>query len=214
MHDVLAHSLSGLALHLEGARLLAAEDPADPRLGGVIERAHDLAKTGVQEARWAIGMLRGDELPGPDRLAALVTEFARDGGIGGSFSVTGRQRPLSPGVRLALFRITQEALTNVRKHAHAERVEVGLDYRPQEVVLAIEDFCPADAAGGASAAFEAGGEAGAADAAAPGGAAGGPTVDAVGYGLTGMAERADLLGATLSAARTDAGFLVTMRVPA
>src|SRR5262249_38091866 len=83
MHAVLAHSLSGLALQLEGARLLAAEDPADPRLGGVIERAHDLAKTGVQEARWAIGMLRGDELPGPERLAALVAEFGRDGGIGG-----------------------------------------------------------------------------------------------------------------------------------
>ena len=62
MHDVLAHSLSGLALQLEGARLLAAGAPADPRLGPVLDRAHHLARTGVQEARWAIGMLRGDEV--------------------------------------------------------------------------------------------------------------------------------------------------------
>ncbi len=66
MHDVLAHSLSGLALQLEVARLLATESPADPRLGQAIDRAHHLARTGLEEARRTIGTLRGDELPGPD----------------------------------------------------------------------------------------------------------------------------------------------------
>ena len=65
MHDVLAHSLSGLLLQLEGARLLAVSNPADERLAGTIDRAHELAKSGLDEARRAIGMLRDEELPGP-----------------------------------------------------------------------------------------------------------------------------------------------------
>ena len=81
MHDVLAHSLSGLTLQLEGARLLAVEDSADARLTDAIERAHHLAKSGLQEARRAIGMLRDDELPGPERLAGLAAEFQRDSGL-------------------------------------------------------------------------------------------------------------------------------------
>src|SRR5262249_5324958 len=71
MHDVLAHSLSGLLLQLEGARLLAVANPADERLAGTIDRAHELARGGLDEARQAIGMLRDDELPGPDPLAPL-----------------------------------------------------------------------------------------------------------------------------------------------
>lgn len=72
MHDVLAHSLSGLLLQLEGARLLAVSNPGDERLAGTIDRAHELARSGLDEARRAIGMLRDDELPGPDRMAALT----------------------------------------------------------------------------------------------------------------------------------------------
>src|SRR5690348_15844125 len=121
MHDVLAHSLSGLALQLEGARLLAAGDPADPRLGHVLDRAHRLARTGVQEARWAIGMLRGDEVPGPGRLAALVAEFGKDSARPARFTVTGRERDLDAAVRLALYRVAQEALANIRKHAHPDQ---------------------------------------------------------------------------------------------
>ena len=86
MHDVLAHSLSGLLLQLEGARLLALSDPADDRLAGTIDRAHELAKSGLEEARRAIGMLRDDELPGPDQLAALTAAFEADAGVPGSRS--------------------------------------------------------------------------------------------------------------------------------
>ena len=67
MHDVLAHSLSGLLLQLEGARLLAVSDPGDERLAGTIDRAHELARSGLDEARRAIGMLRDDELPAARR---------------------------------------------------------------------------------------------------------------------------------------------------
>ena len=90
MHDVLAHSLSGLALQLEGARLRAAGH-ADPELVESLERAHHLARSGIDEARRAIGMLRDDALPGPERLPALVAEFERDTGIPVSIAIGGRR---------------------------------------------------------------------------------------------------------------------------
>ena len=124
MHDVLAHSLSGLALQLEGARLRAAGHD-DPDLVESLERAHHLARSGIDEARRAIGMLRDDELPGPERLPALVAEFERDTGIPASITVAGDGHALDSEARLTLFRTAQEALTNVRKHARAKRVDDG-----------------------------------------------------------------------------------------
>jgi signal transduction histidine kinase len=188
MHDVLAHSLSGLLLQLEGARLLAVANPADERLAGTIDRAHELARGGLDEARRAIGMLRDDELPGPDRLAALTASFQADTGVPARFTSLGTPRELASAVRLALYRVTQEALTNVRKHARPARVEVRLEYLEDEVTLAIEDWSP--------------------DPAGP------PAAPGDGYGLTGMRERAELLGGTLTAGPADTGFRVLLRVPA
>jgi signal transduction histidine kinase len=187
MHDVLAHSLSGLALQLEGARLLAVEESADARLTDAIERAHHLAKSGLQEARRAIGMLRDDELPGPERLAGLAGEFERDSGLRCQVEVTGTPHRLDPQVRLALYRVAQEALTNIRKHAHACRVEVRLCYQPHSTRLAVEDYGPGQPA---------------------------QVAESPGYGLTGMRERAELLGGWLTAAPTRTGFLVELWVPA
>src|SRR6185295_10544642 len=76
MHDVLAHSLSALALQLEGARLLARDRDTEPEVVASIERAHHLAADGLDEARRAIAALRGEELPGPQRLQALADAFA------------------------------------------------------------------------------------------------------------------------------------------
>ena len=78
MHDVLAHSLSALALQLEGARLLARDRGADPEVVEAVERAHHLAADGLAEARDAIAALRGEELPGPERLQHLAEAFAGD----------------------------------------------------------------------------------------------------------------------------------------
>ena len=194
MHDVLAHSLSGLVVQLEGARLLAATSPADLRLPSAIDRAHQLAKSGLDEARQAIGMLRGDELPGPERIAALAAAFEADTGVPCRFTREGPPRELDPAVRLALYRVTQEALTNVRKHASPDAVTVRLEYLPDAVTLAVED---SGADRGAGAAPDLGG------AAAVGG-----------YGLAGMRERATLLGGTLTAAATPVGFRVVLWVPA
>lgn len=192
MHDVLAHSLSGLVVQLEGTRLLAATAPGDDRLPGAIDRAHQLARSGLDEARQAIGMLRGDELPGPGRLAKLAGEFAADTGVPCRFTEAGTPRELASAVRLALYRVTQEGLTNVRKHARPDKVEVQLEYLPEAVTLSVQDF----AAGRPDGDAEPGGE------------------SAAGYGLTGMRERAGLLGGSLDASRTRDGFRVLLRVPA
>jgi len=193
MHDVLAHSLSGLVVQLEGARLLALSDPADGRLAATIDRAHQLARSGLDEARRAISMLRDDELPGPDKLAALARSFQADTGVPCHYAEAGDPVELRSAVRLALYRVTQEGLTNIRKHAHPERVEVRLEYLRDGVSLTVEDFAaPDDNAAPAVAVTDSGG----------------------GYGLTGMRERAELLGGTLTAAPTGCGFRVVLRVPA
>lgn len=220
MHDVLAHSLSGLALQLEGARLLAAEDPADPRLADTIERAHHLAKSGLQEARRAIGLLRDEQLPGPERLAALVAEFERDSGLPCCLTVDGDQHTLGSQARLAVYRVAQEALTNVRKHADAGRVEVRLRYKPDGTRLTVEDFrrdqaprvaepVPVGAAVAVVGEARRRSSAGADD---YGNRFGEPDGTG-GYGLTGMRERAELLGGTLTATTTPSGFLVELWLP-
>lgn len=188
MHDVLAHSLSGLMLQLEGTRMLAAENAGDPRLPAAIERAHHLAQTGLDEAGRAIGMLRGDELPGPDRLPALAAQFQQDSGVPCRYTVSGEAHALGSEARLAVYRVAQEALTNITKHASPERVAVSLAYDPASTRLTVEDF----AANGSRP-----------DPAGHGG----------GYGLTGMRERAELLGGTLTAAATGSGFRVELRLP-
>ena len=198
MHDVLAHSLSGLVLQLEGARLLAAAAPNDPRLPETVDRAHQLAKTGLDEARQAIGMLRDDDLPGPDQLSGLADAFTADTGIPCRFTKAGTSRELSPAVRLALYRVTQEALTNVRKHARPDQVVVRLEYLPDTVTLTVENAAVQPVSAGTA------GQAPPVPA---------PTATG-GYGLTGMQERAELLGGTVTAGPLDTGFRVRLEVPA
>jgi signal transduction histidine kinase len=187
MHDVLAHSLSGLLLQLEGARMLALDNPRDGRLPEIIERAHHLGRAGLDEARRAIGALRGDELPGPERLAGLVEQFQRDNGVPCRFTVRGQAHELGSEARLALYRVAQEALTNITKHAVPDRVELELSYQPGSTRLVVADFGRGRAVASAS--------------------------GNVGYGLAGMRERAELLGGRLLATPTDCGYRVELEVP-
>jgi signal transduction histidine kinase len=191
---VLAHSLSGLVLHLEGARLLAARDAAPPQLADTIERAHHLAHSGLDEARQAIGMLRDEDLPGPERLHALAQQFEADTGVPCSLTVSGTAAELCSQTRLTLYRVAQEALTNIRKHARPCRVELHLAYRPDGTSLTVCDFAAAHP-----------------PAAEPGSDSNGS--DSNGYGVSGMRERAELLGGTVDAERTPAGFRVALWLP-
>jgi signal transduction histidine kinase len=210
MHDVLAHSLSGLVLNLEGARLLAARDPADPGVADAIGRAQRLAKTGLEEARRAIGMLRGDALPGPERLTELAAAFQDDTGIACACAIEGDERELGPDGRLTLYRVAQEALTNIRKHADPQRVELRLAYGESGTELTVDDHGRSGDGSGGAAGGSSGGSGGVAGGSSggSGGAAGG-----FGYGLTGMRERAELLGGTLTAGPTADGFRVALWIP-
>jgi signal transduction histidine kinase len=133
-------------------------------------------------------MLRGDALPGPERLAELVAEFEGDTGVACSFAVEGSPRELASDGRLTLYRVAQEALTNIRKHANPQRVELRLVFQAAGTELTVVDHRS--------------------DGDKP------PSGDGTGYGLTGMRERAELLGGTLTAAPTPDGFRVALWIPA
>jgi signal transduction histidine kinase len=191
MHDVLAHSLSALALQLESTRLLARDRGVDEDLARALDQAHHLAASGLQDARRAIAAARGEEVPGPDRIGMLAGAFEEQSGLPVAIEVRGEPRELAPDARLALYRTAQEALTNVRRHAVAERIEIELAYLPERTVLVIEDH----AGSGTPAPVALG-------------------LTGNGYGLTGMRERAELLGGELLAEPTDNGFRVELRLPA
>jgi signal transduction histidine kinase len=189
MHDVLAHTLSGLVLQLDAARLLVRSEgtpDGSPTVTATLDRAHALARGGLAEARQAITALRGDRLPGPELLAELVDEHRRTSAGACRLTVTGEPTPLPPDARLAVYRTAQEALSNVRKHAPGADVDVRLCWTPDEAVLEVDDR---------------------------GGRADVPDATGSGYGLTGMAERAQLLGGSLSAGPSAAGFRVSLRIP-
>jgi signal transduction histidine kinase len=176
LHDVLAHSLSALALRLEGTRLLARDRRADGDVIDGLERAHHLAVSGLSEARQAISALRGDALPDLEDLASSFP--------GATLTVTGTPRVPSSEARLALYRTAQEALTNVRRHSVSDRVDLTLAYAEDGTTLTVQDH----------------GEIA-------------PVVNGRGYGLTGMRERAELLGGRLDAGPTDDGFRVELWLP-
>ena len=190
MHDVLAHSLSGLMLQLEGARMLSAQPDANGQLPPVLDRAHHLARAGLEEARRAIGALRDEDLPGPDRLEQLAKDFEQDSRVPTLVQISGPARDLDSETALTIYRVAQEALTNVRKHATPAHVDVALSYDRDGTRLTVRDH--ADTASDAGP--HRGGEAG-------------------GYGLTGMRERAELLGGLLDADRTADGFRVELWIP-
>jgi signal transduction histidine kinase len=188
IHDVLAHTLSALAVQLEGTRMLVEQRPGDPVVVVAVERAHRLAGEGLTEARRAIGALRGDQLPGPDGLQRLVDEFAEATGTPSHFETIGEPVPLPSEAQLALYRTAQEALTNVRKHAHgASSVDVRLRYAADGAELLVEDAVPSVTANG--------------------------TASTGGFGLVGMRERAELAGGTLEAGPLPTGFRVRLWLP-
>jgi signal transduction histidine kinase len=187
IHDVLAHALSGQVMSLEAAGMLAARTGADQRLITEIDRAQRLARDGLVDAREAIAALRGDVLPGPDRVPTLVDEAGPGLGLIASFEARGVPRTLSAEAGLAVYRTTQEALTNTAKHAgRGARVSVVLAWGPESMSLTVTDN-----AGTLSA----------------------EPVPSGGYGITGLRERAELAGGNLTAEPTATGFKVTLDLP-
>ena len=171
IHDVLAHTLTALAVQLETIDALLEGD----RVGQAREtvgRAQTLMREGLAETRRAISALRDDPLPLPQLLKMLGEAYLEGPS---TVEVEGAERELSAEAGLTLYRTAQEAVTNVRKHRPGASITVRLEYRPAQVALTI------DSVGGREPVRRSG-------------------IDRVGgYGLTGLRERAALAGAVFSA---------------
>ncbi|MFI6900616.1 sensor histidine kinase [Nonomuraea sp. NPDC050394] len=193
LHDIVAHHITTMQLMSGGARANLAEPEVVRDALVTLEASGRLA---LREMRQLLAVLRdGDEpeatpaRPQPDAgdLGRLVEESCL-AGLPTEFSVHGPPRPLPPTVGLTVFRITQEALTNARKHAGPARASVRLTYDRDRVTVEVRDD------GGGAPPHE------------------GPP--AGGYGLIGMRERVALHGGTLSAGpQADGGFAVVACLP-
>ena len=179
LHDTLAHSLAALTVHLEALRTLQAHDPlAAPEAAN---KALDLARQGLTESRQAIQALRADPLATlglTGAVRSLLQDYQSRTGVSAEFRVAGREPDLTNEEVQALFRIAEEALTNVERHASARNVNVRLSFGSEKIDLVIRDdgtgFDPS-------------------------------SVDADHYGLLGMQERAAIVGATLEVNSTAGG---------
>jgi signal transduction histidine kinase len=186
LHDVLAHSLSGAAIQLQGARKLADREHATPRLSDAIDRASELVKAGLANARQAVGALRGDPLPTLAQLPSLIDSYKTDLGLDVTLRIEGSARVLPVDPSRALYRGAQEALTNVARYAPSACTKVTVRYQPARTTVVVDN--------GASATPPRQGMGG-------------------GHGLEGLRERIERVGGTVSAGPTTDGWRVEIEVP-
>ncbi|MGI5130943.1 sensor histidine kinase [Pseudonocardia sp. CA-107938] len=192
LHDVLGHHVSLINVQAGVALYLLDDDPEQARtaLAAIKQSSKDL----LREMRSTLGVLRAvDEapphhpMPGIDRLDALAAEV-RAAGLPVEVQVVGERRDLPPSVDLAAYRIVQEALTNVRRHAGAAHASVRLTYAEDGLTVQVDDDGP-----------------GPSTSAEPGG----------GNGIPGMRERATALGGSMDAGPLPGrGFRVRATLPA
>jgi signal transduction histidine kinase len=200
LHDVVAHAMSIIAVRSGVARMVLDVRPDEAREAlGIIEGT---SRQALAELRLLVGVLRGHETQdsGADRepapgLADLPGLIGRihEAGVSVGLRVEGEPRRLSPGVDLSAYRIAQEALTNVVRHAAPATAELTVRYQPDEVTIEVTDD----------------GRARGARDAAPAGRG----QDGAGHGIAGMRERTAVYGGRLVAEPTASGFRVLARIP-
>ncbi|WP_448629106.1 sensor histidine kinase [Cellulomonas soli] len=149
LHDAVAHHVSVMGVQAAAARMLLPEGPGTERVAAALEQVEDSARDAIDELHGLVGTLREDEqVHGLDepvaslavtRLPELVAE-ATQTGLTATYRVVGEPLPLPPVVSLNLYRIAQEALTNVRKHAGPDATaDVRLRYLADAVELEVAD---------------------------------------------------------------------------
>lgn len=139
IHDTLAQGLAGIITQLQAAE---RSGDVDGETEEHVTRALRLARSSLAEARRSVQALVPQELGQahlPDALRSLTERWAEDEGVAAKVEVTGTREPLSPAIEVSLFRVVQESLTNVAKHAGASRVGVTLSYAGAEVLLDVRD---------------------------------------------------------------------------
>ena len=189
IHDSLVQAFAGILLHTEALGVsLVADNPRSKRAYLQIQK---LARTGLDEARRSVKALRPKALEGSTLSEALqqAVEQLSEANLFGCFSQRGAALKLSGEVQAALFRIAQEALTNIRKHARATSVWISLEFKSRQVVLTIQD----DGIGLAAA---------------------NPAKCERGFGLATMRERAQRIGGELEiGSPVIGGSMICVRVP-
>jgi signal transduction histidine kinase len=192
MHDSLGKTLYGIALSARALSHRVSDEAPE-----AAQAARDLsaaAQVAAEEARGLIADLRSDTLerPLPDALDTYVRNWSQRNGIETRLRADGVDLP-HPGTRYELFCIVREALENVERHAHASHVEVSLRDMAPEVVLCVADDGVGIGGRGDPRSLQTNGH----------------------YGLIGMAERGERIGATVEiAGARGAGTTVTVRLPA
>jgi signal transduction histidine kinase len=191
LHDVVAHSMSVVAVHAGSGRMVAATDPAAAERA--LETIETTTRSALGEMRRLLGVLRSGDgqepgalgpAPGLADLPELVTDVAGSG-VEVELRVEGERPAVPPGVDLSAYRVVQEALTNIIKHAQARTAVVEVRYSGRDVAVEVVD----DGRGGAA----------------------GPSG---GHGLMGMRERVAVHGGQLEAGPgPNGGFRVAARFP-
>nr|WP_276515303.1 histidine kinase [Actinomadura coerulea] len=225
LHDVVAHSVSMIAVQAETAPYTM--DSLSPEARAGYTEIAKTAREALVEMRRLLSVLRADATPEPEaanspqpRLDRLPDLIEQHRGAGGhvDLNVHGDPRALSTTVELSAYRIVQEALTNARRHAPGAGVRVDLTFLPDRLAVRVQD-------GGASAATQVlnprdpGARTGGPSSAGPAPADDGRTRletsgSGGGHGLVGMRERATMLGGRFSAGpATQGGFLVEAELP-
>ena len=138
IHDTLAQGLTAVSLQLESADALLEVEKEPARVRQVVQQALALTRANLEEARRSVLDLRAAPLE-ERTLAEALALLAGQADIPVTFTVTGGNRPLPLRIESGLYRIAQEALTNVNRHAQAGRATMQLVTAPAEAKLIIED---------------------------------------------------------------------------
>ncbi len=139
LHDVVAHNVSVMAIQAGAARVSGNSSKE------ALQSIESTARDTLAELNRLLGVLRkqSDDAPltpqpGLDQVEALM-KTVRDAGLEATLKVTGERRPLPAALDLSAYRILQESVTNVLKHAHASRVEITVAYQPDTVLITVSD---------------------------------------------------------------------------